>query len=137
MWNDIVINYWAVLVGGVIWMVTGMFWYSPMGFGNAWMRLSGHTPDDANKDQVGKLYLWQFIAALIVSYILAHFVRVAGAITWQDGAVVGFWAWLGFFAAGSAGVYLFPPKPLALFAFDKGYQLLNLLITAALLAVWR
>ena len=135
MWNDIVINYWAVIAGGVISMITGMFWYG-FGFGKTWMRLSGHTPEEGGGKDVGKLYFWQFVASLVFTYVLAHFVQIAGATTWQAGATVGFWAWLGFLVAGGVGTYLFPPKSLALFAFDKGYQLVNTLIIAAVLVVW-
>lgn len=135
MWNNIIINYWAVLGGGVISMITGMFWYG-FGFGKTWMRLTGHTPEAGDAEGVGKLYFMQFVAAMLFTYVLAHFIKIAEASTWQDGMMVGFWAWLGFLVAGGVGTYLFPPKSLALFSFDKGYQLVNTLIIGAMLAVW-
>ena len=37
------INYWAVLVAGVAYMVLGAIWYTPALFGNAWLKAIGKT----------------------------------------------------------------------------------------------
>ena len=40
------INIWAVLVSIVAMMVIGALWYSPVLFGNTWLRLIGKKPEE-------------------------------------------------------------------------------------------
>jgi len=134
----ITINHWAVLVGGIIAMITGMIWYGPTTGGKLWMKWNGLAPEDMGSgDNVGKLYFIQFIAALVTAYVLAHFVVFFGAQNFSDALSLGFWIWLGFLFAGAAGIYIFPPKRWELFLFDSAYKLVNIVLTAWLLAVWR
>ena len=43
------VNYLAVLVAAIVSMVIGGLWYSPLLFGNVWMKLSGITQKDVEK----------------------------------------------------------------------------------------
>lgn len=133
------VNYWAILVGGVVAMVTGMIWYGPSTFGKLWMRWNGLGEADmeSSKDSVGKLYFVQFIATLVMVYVLAHFVIYFNAHDFSDALKLGFWIWLGFMVAGSAGVYIFPPKRWELFLFDSVYKLINVVLIGWVLAIWR
>lgn len=132
------INIWAVVVGAVATMVTGMIWYSPGSpTGKAWMRLTGHTGDDANKDNMGALYGMMFVSSLVLSYFLAVIVATLNITELGSGLMTGFWLWVGFIAASCAGQYIFPPKPFALFALDNLYKLVNVLIILAIVISWR
>ncbi|HSX41880.1 MAG TPA: DUF1761 domain-containing protein [Candidatus Saccharimonadales bacterium] len=132
------LNYWAILVGGVITMALGMIWYGPATFGKLWMQWNGLTDADmtASKDNVGMLYFIQFIASLVMIYVLAHFVKFFGVTDLSGAWMLGFWIWLGFLVAGSAGIYIFPPKRWELFLFDASYKLVSIVLVAWLLAVW-
>lgn len=95
--ETIAINYFAVLVCGVLAMVLGYVWYGPL-FGKKWMEIVGVNAKDkaareAMQKEAGPLYAVQFVLALLQAYILAHF--IAG---WQDasGTTVALWIWLGF-----------------------------------------
>ena len=125
----------AVVTAAVVNMVIGFVWYGPA-FGRTWAPLAGVRPEDIDRRQMPKAYGLTLLAALVVSYALALVVDWADANTASAGARVGFWVWLGFFAAGGAGRYLFPFKPLRLYLLDMLYQLVVLLIAGALLAVW-
>jgi hypothetical protein len=46
-------------------------------------------------------------------------------------------SWLGFIAAPSFAQGIYEGRPFKLFAINTGYWLVGLLITGALLAVWR
>ena len=48
--ESMAINYWAVLVAAVAYMILGAIWYSPILFGSAWMRLIGKTKEQAMAD---------------------------------------------------------------------------------------
>lgn len=133
------INYLAVLVGGLVNMAVGAFWYSPKGFGKQWMALSGINPDkiDAAKAKgMQKLYMLAFIGALVMSYVFAHFIDFAEAATIAEGMQAGFWSWLGFIAPVTLSSVLWEGKPWKLYILNNAYYLVVLLIIGPILAVW-
>ena len=68
------INYFSLVLAGVASMIVGFIWYSPMLFGNSWMKLSGYTADSLKKAQkeMGKWYGISFVLSLISAYVLSH-----------------------------------------------------------------
>lgn len=139
MFSDLVhvtVNYWAIIVGALVMMVIGMIWYGPATMGKMWMKWNGLT-DTGSGDNVSTLYFLQFVASLVMVYVLAHFVVYFDLKNFTDAWVLGFWVWLGFMVAGGAGIYIFPPKRWELFLFDSAYKLVSLVIVAWVLAVWR
>lgn len=134
------VNYIAVLVAGVVAMILGSLWYSPILFGNAWMKLGGFNMKDmdkAKKKGMGKLYFAMFIGALICAYVLAHMVSYAGAVSFTDGMMEGFWLWLGFIAPVLLGSVLWESKPVKYYLINVSYWLVLLLINGGILAVWK
>jgi len=133
-----IINYLAVLVAAIISMVIGGFWYSPLMFGKKWMELMNISPKDTidMKKRATPSYIINFVAALLMAFVLAHFVDYAQAATFIEGLQAGFWVWLGFVATISLGSVLWENKPVTLYAINAGYQLVNLLIMGVILALW-
>ncbi len=133
------VNLLAVLVSAVVQMFIGYVYYHPKVFGNAWMKLVGITAKDieSKKSQTGKTYGLMFVASLVMAYVLAIFVQYAGATTATAGAMVGFWAWLGFSATGMFSSMLFEGRPMKLFAISAGYLLVSMLVVGGLLAAWQ
>jgi len=129
------INYLTVFVAAIVNMAIGFIWYGPA-FGKAWLQLMGKRMEDINKKQIPKMYAAAFIATLIMSYVLAHFVDYAEATTAIAGAQTGFWAWLGFIATVTLGSVLWEGKPPKLYILNNAYQLISLVIMGAILAVW-
>ncbi len=137
---DIVINYWAVLVSAIVSFIIGGLWYSPLLFGNAWMKLGGFNnkdKDKAKKKGMGKLYFATFIGSLVVAYILAHFVIYMGAFVFTDGMQTGFWIWLGFIAPVLLGSVLWEGKPIKYYLINISYWLVNIVLIGGILAVWK
>lgn len=131
------INYAAVIVAALASFVLGWLWYSPALFGKSWMRLSDITPTTEQKKKgMTQGMLFGLIAALVMSYVLAHFVDFARATTAAGGAQAGFWSWLGFVATVTLGGVLWEGKKWGLWALNNAYQLLSLLIMGIILAVW-
>ncbi len=133
------VNYLAVLIAAVINMAIGAYWYSPAGFGKQWADLMGwgsKAKTDEMKKGANKSYAWMFVAALVMAFVLANVVRLAGAVSFVEGAMVGFWIWLGFVATVQVGSILWDMKPPKLFAINTGYSLVTLLINGGLLAIW-
>jgi len=133
------VNYLAVLVTAVVGFVIGMVWYSPIGFGNIWIKLSGISKGDlekAKKKGMAKSMVVGFISLLVMSYVLAHFVDIAGAGTVLEGAQTGFWLWLGFIATVMLGMVLWEGKSVKLYLLNIAHYFVVMIVMGAILAVW-
>jgi len=130
------VNYWAVLVAAAFNMALGAFWYSPNGFGKQWSKLTGVSNDDMKARGNTGMAL-SLAGALIMAFVLAHFVRYAGSVSFADGLVNGFWLWTAFIAVTMAGMYVFEGRSWKLWQINAGYYLVVLLVTGGLLAAWR
>ncbi len=132
------INFAAILVCGVFFMVLGAFWYSPILFGRIWMRAMGKT--EAEIKAMGPPswmgYLISFGVSLIMAYVLAHVLAAFKAVTVWEGLQGGFWSWLGFVIMGGLGAVLFEGRRLSLFVLYSGYILVALLGMGVILTIW-
>ena len=133
------INYIAVLVAAVVNMIIGALWYSPVLFGNLWVRLSGidkKSIDKSKQKGMGKLYAATFISTFVMAFVLAHFIDYTESTTVSDGMQAGFWIWIGFFAPVMLGMVLWEGKPWKLYLLNVSYYLINLFVMATILALW-
>jgi len=124
----VVINYWAVLVAGIVAMVIGFLWYGPI-FGKSWMKLMGMNAESmkGKKNGMGGKYLVMFIGTLIAACVLAD---------WVDGVQGGFWVWLGFYATQQIGSVLWEGRSTKLFTLNTLHSLVSLVVVGAILASW-
>ncbi len=133
------INLWAVLVAALANMVLGFYWYSPAGFGKAWMKESGMTEAKINaskKKGMNASYFLALVSAFVMAYVLAHIIDFAQATTLVEGLQAGFWCWLGFVATVGTGMVLWDGKSWKLYGIIMGYYLVALLVMGAILATW-
>ena len=132
------INWLAVIIATIASMVIGGAWYSPALFGKQWMKLVGTSQKeiDSQKKEMPKFYLAAFVAAFITAYVLAIFVKFVGASTIFSGAVVGFWAWLGFVATTTLSLVIWEKRNSNLYVLNNGQILISLLAMGPILAVW-
>ena len=127
-------NLWAVLAAGVSSLVLGGLWYSPVLFGNGWMRASGITAEKARSANMAKVMGTTFLLALIGAAVLAMFLGPAPAMGFAVGA--GFSAGL-CWVAGSFGInYLFEQRSLSLFFINGGYHTLQYTLIGLILGAW-
>jgi hypothetical protein len=134
------INWLAVLVSGVVVMIFGSLWYSPILFGRIWMKIRGVTEADIQKAKQKNMfgsYLIAFIGTLLMSYVLAHIIAFAGASTFAEGAMGGFWTWLGFIVPVLIGNVLWEDEPVKLYILNIAYYLVVLALIGGVLAAWK
>lgn len=133
-----VINIWATLVAAVISMGLGALWYSPILFGNLWMKTQGITAEDMEEMSKGMVgaYLLMFIGAVVMSFVLGHMVDYTGSNSIVTGVTTGFWLWLGFVAPVTLQSKIFEDKPCTLWLLNNAYNLAGLCLMGAVLAVW-
>ncbi len=122
------VNLFAVVVAAAASMLLGGLWYSPILFGKTWMKLARIT---SAKGAI-RGYIMGFFSALIMSYVLAHFIDYTQATTISAGLATGFWLWLGFIATVSLGTILWESKPFMLYVLNNAYNLLALILMAVI-----
>lgn len=130
------INYLAVLFAAILNMGLGFAWYSPQLFGSQWLKEVG-LKKESTKNPGPMFLLLPFAGALIMNYVLAHFVAYAGGKNAIDGIITGVWAALGFVATTTLVNYLFAGKSKELYLIDVGYHLIGLVLSGAILGAWR
>jgi ferredoxin-NADP reductase len=126
----------AILVAAIVNMVIGGIWYSPAAFGKAWMRLTGMSMDDGHKKGRARAMAWQFVATLVMAFVLAAFIDSMGARSAAEGVQIGFMVWLGFVATVGIGQQIFERRPHQLFWINSGFHLVGLMVMGAILAMW-
>lgn len=134
------INYWAVLVCGVLAMILGAIWYGPI-FGRKWMEICGATEMDmAKRKEMQRrampLYFVQFALVLIQLFILAHL--TGGTV--KSGILSALLVWAGFVMPTIAACSMWTNEPRkaawARFLIQSGYQLLCFVVFGIILALW-
>ena len=86
---EVSISITAVLVASVLGFVVGGLWYSPLLFGNVWMREAGLTEEQVNGGNKAKIFGLAFVFLLVMSSCLAAFVGTPD-IDLATGAFYGF-----------------------------------------------
>lgn len=128
-----------VLVVAALYWILGGIWYSPLLFANKFVALIGWTPQQiAALQQAGETQslIVAFIGSLVLSFILAHFLRYTKANNVADGLKTAFWLWLGFVVTTNLETVLFEKRALGLFLINNSYHLVGFLMMGAILAVW-
>jgi hypothetical protein len=134
------VNYLAVLLCGVAAMIIGYLWYGPL-FGKEWKSLVGMTDEKMKKATNSMLqnYAAMFLYALVMAYVLAHFIWYAapGSLTLFIAVKTAVWAWLGFVATVSLTKLIFDPdrKPMKLLVIETAYQLVTLVVMGVIFGV--
>lgn len=139
---NVEVNYLTVVLAGVVSMVVGFLWYSPMLLGKPWMEAMGMSEETLKKGQkeMGKYYGLSFVVALITAYVLSHVMGLSTNFFHYSklttGLTTAFWMWLGFIMPVQLTSEIFGGKRWKLFGINTAYQLVSMLamgITLALL----
>jgi hypothetical protein len=92
--------------------------------------------EEAKKKGVGKSYLAGFVGALVMSFVLAHFIDFVEVTSFLEGASTGAWIWLGFIVPVLLGSVLWENKPVKLYLINVAYWLVSLSAMGGILALW-
>lgn len=136
------INYWAVLVCGIISMILGSIWFGPL-FGKTWSkicRIDALTEAERKKMQkaAGPLYVISFILSLFQAFVLAYYISIWRQSSGVDHAV---WIWAAFIiptvAAGAMWNNDSKEISWARFGIQAGYYLVLFVAYGLVLGAWR
>ena len=129
------VNGWAVLVAAVVGHAIGAVWYGPPVFGKRWLAALGKS-----KDQLGgpvKPIVVQFFLALVIAAVLAVVVVRFGAVTWIEGAAIGFVLSVGLVATSLFSDWMFCGFSMRLYRIQAGYKVVYITAMGAILGAWR
>jgi len=134
--NDVFaqMNWLAILVAALASFALGGLWYSPVLFGNVWMRENHITKEDAGQANMTIIFGTTFILQFVAATVLAMFI---GPNDINFGAMAGFMAGVGWVATSVGTHYLFERKSLTLFFINAGYSVVLLTLMGVILGAWK
>ncbi len=131
-------NIGLIIGAAVAHFIVGMLWYSPVLFGNQWMKASGITKkeiDKAKKKGMAIPMVIAAISALVMAFVLSKVMYMTGSKDPMSGVMIGFLAWVGFIATTSLNSVLWENKNMQYYTINNGYSLVSLLVMGAILGL--
>jgi hypothetical protein len=134
------INYWAVLVSAIVSVIIGSIWYGPL-FGRMFIHEMGMdqwSPEKQMemKKSMTKAYVLQFIASLVMFFVLAWYIVNSMHKGMFGGVANALGLWLGFVVPLALGNAIWGGK-YKMFWLNIGNMLITLLVTGAIIGAWR
>ena len=130
-WSDI--NYWAVLVAMVAFMIIGSLWYSQMLFGKKWLKYLGMKREDMNGSWVP--ILWAAVLSFIISLSLAVLMQMSHGDNFGDCFMIGIYVSI-LVAAILGNDFIFNQKKFPHYLITAGYYVVSILAASAIIAAW-
>lgn len=129
------VNWLAVITAAISAFILGGIWYSPLLFGNAWMKENHFTLDMVKAGNKAKIFGWSFLLSLVMAVNLAMFLNAPDmtfVLGLTYGSLAGVWVF-----CGIAIVALFELKGLRYILVNGGYCLVALAMMGAIIGAWR
>ena len=130
------VNWLAVVVCVVLNVGAGFIWYHPAVFFKPWWKGIGKSEDEVAEPNP-MLYVWTLLAAFVEAVFVSFLLNTMGSTTIASGLTAGFMIWLGFVATTNLVNNLFAERGFKVWAIEAGNHLVYLLLTGAILSVWR
>lgn len=131
------VNYWAVLVVWIIYMIIGAYWYSTAGFAKQWTKYTGINILKIPQQQANRIIGFVAVSALIQSLTLAIILHSLGVESLVQGLVASLVLWLGFVTATTVGVTLYSKRSWGFIWLNSSYFLVVMVIGSAMLSTWK
>ncbi len=128
------VNYFAVVIGVILNIIIGAFWYSPKFLGIPWAK--AHNFDLETLKPTPFHYVGAIIVGFILAWTLAAFISALHAHTAVEGMKVAFFAWLGFIATTHFSGVIWAKKPLNAYFIDVGGLLVSMILMGAIFGAW-
>jgi hypothetical protein len=130
------INWGAILVSVLASILIGSIWYGPL-FGQKFrvaMGMDTWSPEKQAemKKTMGMSYALQFVASLVMFYVLARFIGGLEQMSVQGGIMTALWVWVGFVLPLEFGNTLWGGNK-TLFKINTGNMLVTLIAVGAII----
>ncbi len=131
------INYLAVIVAAVVYMIIGAIWYSPFLFGKAWMAGIGKTKEQVAADFSPINYLWAILSAFFVSYGVARIMDWTNSYSIGDAIQISLLCGVVFIAAAMWVTDRFEGRIVGLTIINIFYHLVSIVVAGIIIGLWR
>jgi hypothetical protein len=128
------VNFYAVIAAAISRFALGALWYSPISFGDLWMRSAGITHESVQQANPVKTFGFALLASLIIAFTLALF--LPSDLTLLSASLHGFLVGFSWVAMSLAVNDLFEQRPFKLFLINAGYHTVSFTIMAAIIGAW-
>jgi small-conductance mechanosensitive channel len=118
-------------------MALGMLWYSPVLFGNIWLKLVDKKVEDISQNDANKSMGLAIIPAIVSSFGLALLISLIGAVTVLDAIIAGSLASIAFSGMSALNLVFFEDRSFKLTLLHFGYNFVSFLICAVVLTLWK
>lgn len=130
------INYWAVAAVWLVNVVVGSLWYSPMGFGKKWSKLSGVDIMKLPENESTRAIVYVALSAVVQAVVLAVVLNAIGVSSAAEGLVASFVVWLGMVAATTIGTTFYSRRGWSFWWLNASYFLVVMAVNGLILGAW-
>ena len=123
-----------VVIAAIVPMVMGALWYSPLLFGNLWLRLIGKKQEDIQGSPTG--YAVATAASLVTAFLLSVFTHsIYGDPELLEGVLIGVVMGIGVRGMSTLVYSTFEGPPYSVWLLYKAYDTLAMAIMGAIITV--
>ena len=130
------VNFLSIIVAAVAYMALGALWYSPMLFGNAWMKGIGKTREQLTANASPVNYVLGLIFSFIAAYGIARIMIWTNRGSISDGIVIGLLAGVCFVLATMGVNDAFEKRPCSLTAINVLYHIVGFIVIGVIVGAW-
>lgn len=128
------LNWWAILVATVSAFGLGSVWYSPLMFGNVWMKVAGMTEESVKQANMAKVFGGAFVLTLVAAVNLGMFLGPKSDLAF--GIAAGAATGIGWVVPAFGVVYLFEQRPTLQWFINGAYWVVTFIIMGAIIGAW-
>lgn len=137
--NGFELNWWAILVAGVVGIATGAIWFGPRTFYPIWWKALGKemVKADDHDDNMAVVFGMTFLGAFAQAFGLAVIFEWIRPESVLGGALLGTFVGIVFAAAPSLGHRLFGRQGFKVWIIEVAADIVGLALMGAILAGWQ
>lgn len=133
--TDLGLNFWGILVGGVIHWVVGALWYSPLLFGNIWAKAKKIDLESSEHGASPLMYMSGLLVGWVLAIGVAVLLGLSGVASIPGALGVSALLWFSFTCGPMFANAVFGGS-YTVWVIDSMYPLVSTLAIATLLNVW-
>ena len=134
VWWDL--NYFAIVVAAIVYVVIGAIWYSPAIFGRLWSQFSEYEPESCEGKDMMPRWLGCCAVAFVAAWGLAVIIRNMGDTDFIQGGYIGILAWGAFVATTQFSAVLWERVHVVTWLIHTACSLLALWVMGGIIAAW-
>jgi hypothetical protein len=130
------LNWLAIAAATLAFFAVGALWYSPVTFGNIWMKETKVTKEDARKANMVKVMGLTLLFTFIMAVNLALFLN-SPEIGASEGAMYGFFTGFGWVAMSIFVTGQFEFRSFRYMILHAGYNVVGFTLMGLILGAWK